>query len=169
MIMLQVERKALGMIGSGRTDSGVHAKGQVAHFWTNQEIENLQLFHYKMNQLLPSSISVLEVAQTSPDFHALKSAKSKTYHYFVENIPFKDPLKAPFYWHINNPLDMAAIAQGAAHFVGEHDFTTFANENPFSSPIKVKKILRFDLVEEGVINYTSFFNLSFPIFPLSKS
>jgi len=124
----------VALIGSGRTDAGVHALGQVANFHTQSAIP-LQAFHQGLNSLLPKDIAVLEAAEAPPSFHARKSARAKTYEYRILNRGNRSPLAHHCAWWIAPPLDLAAMGAAAAHLLGEHDFTAFRasgsdNRNP---------------------------------------
>ena len=112
------------LIGSGRTDAGVHALGQVANFRTKSAIP-LKAFHQGLNSLLPKDIAVLEASEAAPEFHARKSARAKTYEYRILNRPSRSPLHHYYAWWIAPPLDLAAMAGAAATLTGEHDFTAF--------------------------------------------
>ena len=112
------------LIGSGRTDAGVHARGQVANFRTESPIP-LQAFHKGMNSLLPKDIAVLEALEAEPSFHARKSARAKTYEYRILNRPTRSPLARHYAWWIDPPLDLTAMAGASAVLPGEHDFTAF--------------------------------------------
>jgi tRNA pseudouridine38-40 synthase len=114
----------VALIGSGRTDAGVHARGQVANFRTASAIP-LQAFHKGLNSLLPRDIAVLSAAEAKPSFHARKSARAKTYEYRILNRPTRSPLAHHYAWWIDPPLDLAAMAGAAAALPGEHDFTAF--------------------------------------------
>jgi tRNA pseudouridine38-40 synthase len=115
--------------GSGRTDAGVHALGQVASFVTSSPIplENLARV---LNDTLPLSIRVLEVAEVPADFHARKSARAKTYRYRIYRGPVCSPFLARYVWHYPYPLDEGTMEQAAGLVVGEHDFTSFAAVDP---------------------------------------
>ena len=112
------------LIGSGRTDAGVHALGQAANFHTMSRIP-LKAFHEGLNSLLPWDIAVLEAQEADPKFHARKAARAKTYEYRILNRPTRSPLHHHHGWWIPVPLDLEAMAQAAAALVGEHDFTAF--------------------------------------------
>jgi len=112
------------LIGSGRTDAGVHALGQVASFRTNSTIP-LKAFHDGLNSMLPADIAVLEAADVPPEFQARKSARGKTYEYRILKRPTRSPLQRHYAWWIAQPLDLAALAAAAAVLPGEHDFTAF--------------------------------------------
>jgi tRNA pseudouridine38-40 synthase len=116
--------EAIALIGSGRTDAGVHARGQVANFRTGSRIP-LQAFHQGLNSLLPKDIAVLEAREAEPSFHARKSARSKTYEYRILNRPDRSPLNHRYAWRIAPRLDLAAMSRAAAALPGEHDFTAF--------------------------------------------
>lgn len=127
--------------GAGRTDSGVHALGQVATFALATPIPADNLLH-ALNRALPSSMRVLSVEQAEPDFHARYSARRKTYEYriFPRAIVDRDgrrlpdricsPMQARFVWDCGWPLDLSAMQAAAAKVVGEHDFTSFAAMDP---------------------------------------
>lgn len=124
----------VALIGSGRTDAGVHALGQVANFRTGSTIP-LKAFHDGLNSLLPSDIAVLEATEATPEFHARKSALSKTYEYRILNRGNRSPLHHHYAWWIPSTLDLRAMAAGAAFLPGKHDFTAFRasgsdNKNP---------------------------------------
>jgi len=114
----------IALIGSGRTDAGVHARGQVANFRTASVIP-LRAFHQGLNSLLPRDLAVLSAAEAKPSFHARKSARAKTYEYRILNGPQPSPLHRHYAWWLAPPLNLAAMAQAAAALPGEHDFTAF--------------------------------------------
>ena len=115
--------------GSGRTDAGVHALGQVATFATQSPIppENLVI---ALNDILPPSIRVLEAAEAPAEFHARKSARAKTYRYRMYRGAICPPFLARYVWHYPYPLDEEAMQAVAGLVVGEHDFTSFAAVDP---------------------------------------
>jgi len=116
--------EAIALIGSGRTDAGVHARGQVANFRTDSPIP-LKAFHQGLNSLLPRDIAVLSASEAPPEFHARKSARAKTYEYRILNRETRSPLHHNYSWWIAGPLDLEAMAGAAAVLPGEHDFTAF--------------------------------------------
>jgi tRNA pseudouridine38-40 synthase len=111
--------------GSGRTDAGVHALAQVASFETGSKIPT-ENWLKALNDILPSSIRVLDVTEAASDFHARKSAKAKTYRYRIFRGAICPPFFARYGWHYPYPLDEAAMIAAADAVVGEHDFTSFA-------------------------------------------
>jgi tRNA pseudouridine38-40 synthase len=115
--------------GSGRTDAGVHALAQIATFTTASPIP-VENWQRALNDMLPASIRVLEVAEVAPDFHARKSARAKTYRYRMYRGAICPPFLARYVWHYPYPLDEPAMAAAAGVVVGEHDFTSFAAVDP---------------------------------------
>jgi tRNA pseudouridine38-40 synthase len=111
--------------GSGRTDAGVHALAQVVTFVTESPVPTAN-FVKALNDLLPSSIRILEVEEAAADFHARKSALSKTYRYRIHRGAICPPFLARYVWHYPFPLNESAIERAGALVVGEHDFTSFA-------------------------------------------
>jgi tRNA pseudouridine38-40 synthase len=111
--------------GSGRTDAGVHALGQVATFGTESPIPAGNLVN-ALNDVLPPTIRVLEVADAPPEFHARKSARAKTYHYRMYRRAICPPFLARYVWHYPYSLDEDMMQEVAALIVGELDFTSFA-------------------------------------------
>jgi tRNA pseudouridine38-40 synthase len=115
--------------GSGRTDAGVHALGQVATIAIQSPIPPQNLVS-ALNDVLPASIRVLEAAEALADFHARKSARAKTYRYTIFRGPICPPFRARYVWHYPYLLDEVLMQQVAGVIVGEHDFTSFAAIDP---------------------------------------
>jgi len=115
--------------GSGRTDAGVHALGQVASFTTDSPIP-AQSLAKALNDTLPASIRVLEAHDAPAGFHARKSARAKTYCYRMFRGAVCSPFQARYVWHFPYPLNETAMQAAAGAVVGEHDFTSFAAVDP---------------------------------------
>src|SRR5436305_4843558 len=115
--------------GSGRTDAGVHALGQVASFQTESVIPAANLV-IALNDILPASIRILEATEAAKDFHPRKSAKAKTYRYRIYRESVCPPFLAKYVWHYPYRLDLAAMSEAAPLMEGEHDFTSFAAVDP---------------------------------------
>jgi tRNA pseudouridine38-40 synthase len=115
-------RAPVRVCGASRTDAGVHAEGQVAHFHTEANIPT-RGFRRGLNTLLPPSIAVLECVETTPDFHARFSARGKHYRYLLVTRPERSPLLRTRAWHRPRPLDIAAMRRAAEHMLGERDFS----------------------------------------------
>ncbi len=119
-----VIQEKVTVIGSGRTDSGVHAAGQVAHFHTSSMIP-IQDLERAMNARLPDDISVLEAADARPSFHAQFSARRKIYHYVILNRPQPSPLYRRTATHVPYRLNVRRMRSAAACLIGRHDFRSF--------------------------------------------
>jgi tRNA pseudouridine38-40 synthase len=115
--------------GSGRTDAGVHALAQVATVTLGSPIP-LKNFRKALNDLLPRAIRILEVEEASPEFHARKSARAKTYQYRIYRGEICPPFLARYVYHHPYPLQEPALVESAAVVIGEHDFTSFAALDP---------------------------------------
>ena len=122
--LLSVTGETLQCHGSGRTDSGVHARAQVAHFDTAARM-NAQKFAVAMNTHLPRDIRVLYSEACGPDFHARFSAKEKTYRYALQTGEHARVFTRNTALHVHAPLDLAAMFAAATDCVGEHDFQAF--------------------------------------------
>ena len=121
--------EAVKLHGSGRTDQGVHARGQVAHVDLRTRMDAPALLR-ALNARLPRDIRVLRVRKAAADFHARRNARSKEYRYFVWNGPILPPERRLYTAHIHRPLQVAPMQQAAQYFVGDHDFASFtANSN----------------------------------------
>ena len=115
--------------GSGRTDAGVHALAQVATFQTDSVIPTGN-FVVALNDILPASIRVLSAEEVAADFHARKSAETKTYRYRIYREAICSPFLSRYVWHYPYPLDEPAMREAAPLVEGEHDFTSFAAVDP---------------------------------------
>jgi tRNA pseudouridine38-40 synthase len=140
----QVLRHPVVAIGAGRTDAGVHALAQVAHFRTHKPVDRLQT---SLNALLPPDIRVLEVSPAPGNFHARFSATGKHYRYVLDTREAHDPLRYKTALHTRYKLDLEQMRRGASHFVGTHDFTTFANRGG-AAKSAIRTITRLDITED---------------------
>lgn len=141
-----VLRHPTDLTGSGRTDAGVHALGQTAHFDTEEKID-LGRLRLSLNALLPPDIRIFAIDPVTADFHARYSALSKIYHYNLHLDPVSDPLTRLYRHHVFGPFDLEKLKEGAQQFVGTHDFTSFANVKETEiDPIRT--LMRLDLVEQ---------------------
>lgn len=109
---------------AGRTDAGVHALGQVAHFDTASRIATSSLAR-GLNSLLPDDIVVRRAVEVPADFHARYDAVRKTYAYQLHNHPVPSLLRAPYAWHVPQRLDVPAMTSAARFLLGWHDFSSF--------------------------------------------
>ena len=118
-----VLREPIRIMGSGRTDQGVHAKGQVAHFEMDHCLDQERVL-LSLNGILPMDIRIKSLESVPLDFHACYSAKTKIYHYHLWLEPVIDPILHRYRLHMRKPLDLKLIQQATAHFIGVKDFTT---------------------------------------------
>lgn len=144
-----VLKEPIVLIGSGRTDSGVHALGQVAHFRSPRPYDPERL-RAALNGLLPHDIRIKAVDAVPDEFHAQFSATGKTYHYHLYLGKVDDPFTRPYYFKLSQPIDLELLEQAKQHFIGTHDFTSFANEPGAGAVAKnpVRTIKRIDIVHE---------------------
>ena len=117
-------RQAVAIIGSGRTDAGVHALGQTANFTCDTTIAP-QAFHKGLNSLLPPDIVIRECCEVPLAFHARYDVRAKIYRYTIRNHPLPAAIGRHYAWWLRAPLDVTAMAVAAAHLLGEKDFKAF--------------------------------------------
>jgi tRNA pseudouridine38-40 synthase len=142
-------RIPISVIGSGRTDAGVHALGQSAHFSTHSAIDTKKTLA-SLNHLLPAEIRILAIAPAPLDFHARYNAISKIYHYrlHLEKVP--DPFKRHYAYHVPHSVDLDLLKEAASLLIGTHDFRSFANEANRGSAAKdaIRTLRRLDVIPE---------------------
>jgi tRNA pseudouridine38-40 synthase len=125
------------VVGAGRTDAGVHALGQVAHFDLEKSFPPEKLREALNFHLKPDPVAVLEAAEAPADFHARFSAKARHYLFRILNRRAPPVLDRGRVWHVMAPLEAEAMHKAAQHLVGHHDFSTFrAAECQSASPVK---------------------------------
>ena len=136
--------------GSGRTDTGVHAVGQVAHFDSDQEIPPTNLKRVLNKRIYPH-IAITNVEIVDDKFHAQKSAVKKEYHYKV-SINQYDPLLYNYYLFYHDRIDISKIREAMTYIEGTHDFKTFAKLNKKGSTIRTIYSFTLD-VEDGILTF----------------
>ena len=147
------------IIGSGRTDAGVSALKQVAHFDTNSTIIATNIC-FAVNKLLPSDIQVFSSKKVSDNFHARFSAKSKTYKYMVYESQHINPVYQNFMYRCDKNLDIEQMIKASNFLIGKHNFKAFATHDKdvkkFEKIINSIEITRYDNVVSFVINGNAF-------------
>jgi tRNA pseudouridine38-40 synthase len=135
--------------GSGRTDSGVHARGQVAHLKAKVDLPASTLIK-ALNAHLPDDIRILRLDEAATDFHAQLDVSAKTYRYFILNThtgkdPVHWPFLRPYTWFVTYPLDYANMKEALSRMTGTHDFKSFQN---VGTPVEdtVREILSAELI-----------------------
>jgi tRNA pseudouridine38-40 synthase len=115
-------REPVGLIGSGRTDAGVHARGQVAHFEHGDEVDLFRL-RASLNGLLSRSVAVRAIERAPDGFHARYDARARFYSYRISSVPFA--LERTWRWLVRPAPDLEAMNRAASHLVGRHNFDAF--------------------------------------------
>lgn len=133
--------------GSGRTDAGVHAAGQVAHLGLSKPVQP-EALRRGVNDVLPADINVLSVAPVSHRFHARHDALSRSYVYQVARR--RTAFSKPFVWWVKDALDVRAMREAAGAFVGMHDFRSFTDSDPDEVSTKVQ-LESVELKEDGAL------------------
>ncbi len=123
------------VIGAGRTDAGVHAKGQAANFKTEQRLAPEE-FLPALNQILPGDLGVSRLVPASPRFHARLNAKQKTYRYTIHNSVIPDVFGRRYAYQLPDPLDTTDMEQAAHLLLGTHDFKGFSTGHTRKSTVR---------------------------------
>jgi len=137
--LTKISQSGVTVLGSGRTDAGVHATGQVIAFnaeWRHS-LKDLQR---ALNAMLPADIAVLDLDEAALDFHPRYDAVSREYVYTIYDAPVRHPLYRLNALHVAEPLDVGAMNAAAADLVGEHDFAAFGL--PTAGDVTVRRMLR---------------------------
>ncbi|HEY0008762.1 MAG TPA: tRNA pseudouridine(38-40) synthase TruA [Tepidisphaeraceae bacterium] len=122
----KVVRHDVVVVGSSRTDAGVHAKGQVAHFDSHMTNIPLEGLRRGANSQLPDDVLIRKIEMASPTFDAIADTERKRYQYVVWNTPDRPPFMGDLVFHRWQKLDLTSMQRAAAHLVGTHDFNAFA-------------------------------------------
>ena len=155
-VQQRIEEALFGLVGerahvfgSGRTDTGVHALGQVAHFHVDTQLDDDRLRH-ALNGNLPESIRIRRAETCAPDFHARFDALGKRYLYLVATSRFQPPFGRELAHWTYEPLDLAAMRAAAALLVGKHDFRAFGNTgSPRQTTVRTLRALRLLAHQRG--------------------
>eukprot|EP00871_Galdieria_phlegrea_P006036 jgi/Galph1/91/GphlegSOOS_G4832.1 len=170
--------KTIRVVGAGRTDSGVHSRGQVAHF-DHDRIEDLENLEFTLNRMLDRDVRIydLQLADTScldpsRKWHAMYSAKGKLYVYRFSIAKEMDPLERRFRYHCYYPCDLSLLQEGAQIFIGTHDFSSFcsrAGKNEAVERNPYRTIRRIDLIKETDFNYRLEFELNGALYRMVRN
>ncbi len=142
-----VFKQKIIIVASGRTDSGVHALGQVAHFDVDKKL-NTRSVMYSINSLLPSDIKLQQLFEVDSDFHAQYSAKRKTYVYKSYINESASPLKDRFYARILPPVDVEKMVRASKALIGKHDFRAFCSTGSSINSTE-REIYSLDILQDG--------------------
>jgi tRNA pseudouridine38-40 synthase len=135
--------------GSGRTDTGVHALGQCAHFDLHRNKLDPAAVQKALNATLPPTIRILRCTFARADFHARFSSKAKAYRYRIWNAPVLPPLELGRVWHLTKPLDTAALSTVLSKFIGRHDFAAFSANSGKKRGDTIRNIMRARLLKKS--------------------
>lgn len=133
--------------GSSRTDSGVHAYGQIATFETTTAFDSFRLLE-SLNALLPKTIGIKSVAKVDPTFDPISHAKAKIYRYCLWRGKCFNPFLEPYVWNVSHNLCVDTLQESLTKLIGEHDFTSFCNTDS-GARTKVRNILDAKVVDHG--------------------
>ncbi|MDH4443674.1 MAG: tRNA pseudouridine(38-40) synthase TruA [Akkermansiaceae bacterium] len=152
--MEEVAKQPLRLHGSGRTDTGVHALAQIAHFDAPPEI-SMNPFNWvpALNCKLPATIRIMACDEVSAEFHSRFSATGKIYHFDLCTEPVLQPLKAGLAWHLPRQLDADVLRQALSLYLGRHNFHAFAayrgNETPEIDWFRTIHSAELETLEDG--------------------
>ena len=132
---------------AGRTDAGVHARGQVASFRSDGDVDPARL-QRAVNSMLAPEVVVLEARRVPDGFDARFSASAREYRYRIDVGPWPDPFRARFVWHRPGDVSLGAMRAAARHLVGEHDFAAFCRRPPGGAPT-VRRLERLSVSRSG--------------------
>lgn len=148
------------IIGSGRTDAGVHAKNQVANFKTSSKMSSTEMRHY-MNCYLPEDIVIKSVSEVSEKFHSRYNVSGKKYSYYIWNSDIPSAFNRKYSYHIAESLDLTAMREASSKFIGTHDFLGFSSlKKTKKSTVRTVKelsvssegrMVRIDFVADGFL------------------
>ena len=146
-IIFKLTDEKVIIIGSGRTDSGVHAKSQVANFTLQKKI-NLQGLRMNINKLLPNDIKIKKCKKVSDNFHSQFSSLQKTYLYKIKSINDPSVFEKGKIFFYNNSLDTKKLKKIAAHFLGEKNFINFCKKG-YSGESTIREIQSIKISSKG--------------------
>lgn len=152
-LLSQMCSEKVELQGSGRTDAGVHAMGQVANFHTNSALSTEEMLQY-INTYLPQDIAVVQVTEAAERFHSRLNATGKCYQYRVWNSSVPNVFLRRYALEYPQTLAIEAMRQAASGFLGEHDFKSFTSTKK-GKKSTVRRIDSIDIVQEGnLITFT---------------
>jgi tRNA pseudouridine38-40 synthase len=158
--LLKMTGESVSVVGSGRTDAGVHALGQVAHFVLKSKNWDARVLHRGLNGLLRSKIQVVEVHSVPLEFHAQRTALKKQYSYYFQQGGCALPFLEPYTWWIQKPLNLKSMAEALQSLQGTHDFKAFraSGAQPGST---IRSLLELEVsclpINQGCGIHSSFF------------
>ena len=145
-------KEKINLVGSGRTDSGVHAVEQSAHFECKKKIENLDKFLKSINYFLNSKfVSIISIKKRNSNFHARFSAKQRIYKYIIFNRVSVPSIYKNRGWHIRKKLDLKLMKKGTQKLLGTNDYSTFrASSCNAKNPVRTIKSIRIKKIKDRI-------------------
>ena len=146
-VLSRMVQAPVEVIGSGRTDAGVHAMGQTANFHCETDLSCPEIMAY-LRQYLPEDIGVISVLEADPRFHSRYNAAEKTYRYRIWNSDLPCVFERSYVWQVAEPLHVEAMSRAAEKFLGTHDFLAFCSNKHFKKS-SVRTITDFRVERMG--------------------
>lgn len=140
-------KENIKVLGASRTDSGVHAIGQVASFTTESKIPVYKI-PGAINIRLPKNIVIVKAEEVEMDFHPIYSAKRKRYIYKILNRTIEPALMRNYYWHVGYKLDIENMIKATSYIIGEHDFSSFKSKGG-STTNSIRTVYSLDITKDG--------------------
>lgn len=134
------------LIGSGRTDAGVHALGQIVNFRCEKKCDEKDMLNW-LNSNIPEDIKILECEKVSNDFHSRHSCKGKKYLYRIDNRDIRNPFEKKYSWRVEETLDIDYMTECAKVLCGEHDFSAFCTDAKLM-PYTVKNLYEINITKD---------------------
>lgn len=151
MVLENLSGHPVDVIGSGRTDAGVHALGQVANFHLEDHFTIEEISAY-LNRYLPGDIAVTDIGETDARFHSRYNALQKTYSYRIRTSPISDVFEKRFQYHYGKPLNVKKMKEAARFLIGTHDFASFCgNRHMKKSTVRTIYGITFQEKDDEII------------------
>ena len=144
-ILTKMSGKPIEIHGAGRTDAGVHARGQAAHFFLDTDLSPEEIKNY-INEYLPDDIGVLKLTEASPRFHSRLNAIGKVYQYRIGKSRAQNVFDRKYMYIHPDPLDVNAMREASRHLLGQHDFKSFCGNGRMKKST-VRTIYAIDIEE----------------------
>ena len=138
----------ISIVGAGRTDSGVHATGQVANFSSGIDSIPAEKFLYAINAILPDDARIISSSAVQKEFHSRKSASRRIYRYYLSDSVIRFPHQDRYCHHVRKKMDLSRLNRIASSLIGKHDFTTFSSAGDLV-PNRTRKIFSSCFYPEG--------------------
>lgn len=150
-ILSMMMNTEIDILGSGRTDSGVHAKGQVANFYTESNIKTDKI-KYALNRMLPSDIYIIDAEEVDLKFNARKSAHEKTYRYVVYNCDQPSVFYERYSFYVSKKLNIEKMIEASKLLIGEKDFKVYSKLGS-STKTSIRNLKNIEIKREGNFIY----------------